>query len=228
MSSSVESSKQELLVDIFSDVVCPWCFIGKRQLEVAIRELSHEQPAVKVTVRWLPYFLNPDAPEEGDPYRPFLDKKFGGAAAVDALLARVQAAALGIGLELALDKITLRGNTLNAHRLIHRFQQRGNADAVVEKLFAAHFQRGEFIGDKALLVKIAVECGDEAGAVAAYLDSNEDSIVVLEQARRAQKAGISGVPFFIFNGKHALSGAQPAQEILGVIHQSLDDGTDTE
>ena len=221
MGSMDKTDKQELLIDIFSDVVCPWCFIGKRQLESALQALAQEQPELKITVRWLPYFLNPDAPEEGDPYRPFLEKKFGGAAAVDALLARVQAAALGIGLELALDKITLRGNTLNAHRLIHRFQQRGNADAVVEKLFAAHFQRGEFIGDKALLVKIAVECGDEAEAVAAYLDSSEDSIVVLEQARRAQKAGISGVPFFIFNGKQALSGAQPAQEILQNIRQAL-------
>lgn len=214
--------KQELLIDIFSDVVCPWCFIGKRQLEIALQVLSREHPEIKVTVRWLPYFLNPDAPQEGDPYRPFLDKKFGGAAAVDALLARVHAAALSIGLELALDKITLRGNTLNAHRLIHRFQQRGNADALVEKLFAAHFQRGEFIGDTALLVKIAEECGDEAEAVRAYLDSTEDTIAVLEQARRAQKAGITGVPFFIFNGKQALSGAQPAQEILGVMHQAIE------
>jgi predicted DsbA family dithiol-disulfide isomerase len=222
MNSGDQADKPTLSIDIFSDVVCPWCFIGKRQLEAALQVLAQEQPDTKVKVRWLPYFLNPDAPVEGDPYRPFLEKKFGGAAAVDALLARVQAAAENAGLELAMDKITLRGNTLNAHRLIHRFQQRGDADALVERLFSAHFQRGEFIGGKAVLLKIAVECGDEAEAVADYLDSSDDSIAVLEQARRAQKAGITGVPFFIFNGKQALSGAQPAQEILGVIHQSLD------
>jgi predicted DsbA family dithiol-disulfide isomerase len=221
MNSGEQADKPTLNIDIFSDVVCPWCFIGKRQLEAALRALAQEQPDTKVKVRWLPYFLNPDAPVEGDPYRPFLEKKFGGAVAVDALLARVQAAAENAGLELAMDKITLRGNTLNAHRLIHRFQQRGDADALVERLFAAHFQHGEFIGDKAVLLKIAVECGDEAETVAGYLDSSDDSIAVLEQARRAQKAGITGVPFFIFNGRQALSGAQPAQEILGVIHQSL-------
>ncbi len=222
MDTSVEPGKQELVIDIFSDVVCPWCFIGKHQLEAALQMLARERPEIRVTVRWLPYFLNPDAPLEGDPYRPFLEHKFGGAAAVDALLARVQAAAQNAGLNLAMDRIRLRGNTLNAHRLIHRFQKRGNADALVERLFSAHFQRGEFIGDTALLVNIAVECGDEAGAVAAYLTSTDDSIAVLEQARRAQKAGISGVPFFIFNGKQALSGAQPAQDILGVIHQALE------
>jgi predicted DsbA family dithiol-disulfide isomerase len=221
MNSGEQADKPTLNIDIFSDVVCPWCFIGKRQLEAALRALAQEQPDTKVKVRWLPYFLNPDAPVEGDPYRPFLEKKFGGAVAVDALLARVQAAAENAGLELAMDKITLRGNTLNAHRLIHRFQQRGDADALVERLFAEHFQHGEFIGDKAVLLKIAVECGDEAETVAGYLDSSDDSIAVLEQARRAQKAGITGVPFFIFNGRQALSGAQPAQEILGVIHQSL-------
>lgn len=213
--------KKELLIDIFSDVVCPWCFIGKRQLEAALQTFSREQPEIKVTLRWLPYFLNPDAPQEGDPYRPFLESKFGGAAAVDAMLARVQAAAQSAGLELSLDKISLRGNTLNAHRLIHRFQQRGNADALVERLFAAHFQLGEFIGDTEVLVKIAVECGDEAEAVTAYLNSSDDSIAVLEQALRARKAGITGVPFFIFNGKQALTGAQPAQEILSYINQAL-------
>lgn len=221
MEATDNPKQPELLIDIFSDVVCPWCFIGKRQLETALQQLARERPNLKVTVRWLPYFLNPDAPMEGDPYRPFLEKKFGGAAEVDALLARVQGAAHSIGLELALDKIALRGNTLNAHRLIHRFQQRDNAEALVERLFAAHFQRGEFIGDRQLLIDIAVECGDEAKAVAAYLDSSDDTVAVLEQALRARKAGITGVPFFIFNGEKALTGAQPAQEILQNIREAL-------
>lgn len=215
-------NKQELAIDVFSDVVCPWCYIGKHQLEIALRELAQESPAVKVTVRWLPYFLNPDAPAEGDPYRPYLELKFGGAAAVDAMLGKVTEAARSIGLELALDRIRLRGNTLNAHKLIHRFQQRGDANALVERLFSAHFQRGEFIGDTQLLVKIAKECGDDAEEVAAYLASSDEStIAVLEQALRARKAGINGVPFFILNGQQAIVGEKPAQEMLAVMRQVL-------
>lgn len=217
--------KQELRIDVFSDVVCPWCFIGKHQLEIALRELAQERPEVKVTVRWLPYFLNPDAPAAGDPYRPYLEQKFGGAAVVDEMLAKVTQAARSIGLELALDKIRLRGNTLNAHKLIHRFQQRGDANALVERLFSAHFQRGEFIGDTGLLIQIAAECGDDADEVAAYLAaSDESTIAVLEQAVRARKAGISGVPFFILNGQQAIVGERPAQEMLAAMRQVLAQG----
>lgn len=222
MNMSTLTDKQELKIDIFSDVVCPWCFIGKHQLEIALRELAQEHPEIKVTVRWLPYFLNPDAPAEGDPYRPYLEQKFGGAAVVDEMLAKVETAARTIGLELALDKIRLRGNTLNAHKLIHRFQQRGDANALVERLFSAHFQRGEFIGDIDLLVQIAAECGDDGDAVASYLASSDEStIAVLEQAVRARKAGINGVPFFIFNGQQAIVGERPAQEMLAVMRQVL-------
>ncbi|HEU0187987.1 MAG TPA: DsbA family protein, partial [Gallionellaceae bacterium] len=91
----------------------------------------------------------------------------------------------------------------------------------VERLFAAHFQQGKFIGDKQLLIKLAVECGDDAAAVAAYLDTLEGSVAVLEQAVRARKAGITGVPFFIFNGKQAMTGAQPPEQMLGIIEQVL-------
>src|SRR5512139_3523998 len=225
MNTGAQMDKQELRIDVFSDVVCPWCFIGKHQLEIALRELAQERPEVKVTVRWLPYFLNPDAPAAGDPYRPYLEQKFGGAAVVDEMLAKVTQAARSIGLELALDKIRLRGNTLNAHKLIHRFQQRGDANALVERLFSAHFQRGEFIGDTGLLIQIAAECGDDADEVAAYLAaSDESTIAVLEQAVRARKAGISGVPFFILNGQQAIVGERPAQEMLAAMRQVLAQG----
>lgn len=221
MQNQAGAGREALLIDIFSDVACPWCFIGKRYLEQTLQKLALEQPALQVKVRWQPYFLNPDAPMEGDAYRPFLEKKFGGPAEVDALLARVQGAAREAGLELALDKIQLRANTLNAHRLIHRFQQQGDANAIVERLFAAHFQHGELIGDNAVLIRLAVECGDDAAAVAAYLNSMEGSVAVLEQAVRARKAGITGVPFFIFDGKQAMTGAQPPEQMLGLIRQVL-------
>lgn len=219
MDAVVKSSSQRLVIDIFSDVVCPWCYIGKHHLEAALQKFSSEQPQATISVRWLPYFLNPDTAPEGEPYRPFLEKKFGGSARVDAMWERLVEAGRNTGLELAFEKIKLRANTLNAHRLIHRFQQRGDANGLVERLFAAHFQRGEHIGDPMVLAQIAAECGDDPAAVQAYLASSEDTSEVLAQAEQAQQAGIGGVPFFIFNGRLATSGAQPPQEILKIIHQ---------
>lgn len=217
-------ANQRLVIDIFSDVVCPWCFIGKHHLEAALHKFSSEQPQVSISVRWLPYFLNPDTPPEGDPYRPFLEKKFGGPARVDAILARVNEAGKSAGLEFAFEKIKLRANTMSAHRLIHRIQQRGDANALVERIFAAHFQRGEHIGDPDALAQIAVGCGDDLAAVHAYLASSEGASEILAQAGQAQEAGISGVPFFIFNGRLAASGAQPPEEFLRIIYQVFGQG----
>src|SRR5512147_2285491 len=124
MQNQTVASGHALLIDIFSDVACPWCFIGKRYLEQTLQILARDKPSLQVTVRWQPYFLDPGAPMEGDAYRPHLEKKFGGAAQLDAMFAKVEAAAHEAGLALSLDKIKLRPNTLNAHRLIHRFQLR--------------------------------------------------------------------------------------------------------
>lgn len=221
MTNAVEAAGQRLDIDIISDVVCPWCFIGKRNLETALEKLFREHPGVSVSVHWIPYFLNPETPPEGDPYRAFLEKKFGGPERLAAIWTRVNEAGKNAGLEFAFDKIKLRANTLNAHRLIHRFQQRGDADVVVERLFAAHFQHGVHISDPLLLAEIAAECGDDRAAVLAYLSSTEGRDEVLAQARQAQESGVSGVPFFIFNGRQTLSGAQPAEVMLQVMLQAL-------
>lgn len=111
-----------LRIDVVSDVVCPWCFIGKRHLDVALAGWRQNHPEVPVAITWQPYFLNPDTPEHGEPYRPFLERKFGGALAVDELQARVAAAGRRAGVEFAFDKIALRANTLRAHRLLHHAQ----------------------------------------------------------------------------------------------------------
>lgn len=224
MENAENAAGQRLVIDIISDVVCPWCYIGKHHLEMALERLSSEQPGVSVAMHWMPYFLNPETPPEGDPYRPFLEKKFGGAERLAAIWARVSEAGKSAGLELAFDKIKLRANTLNAHRLIHRFQLRGDADALVERLFSAHFQQGLHISDPLVLAEIAAACGDDRAAVLAYLASTEGSSEVLAQARQAQESGISGVPFFIFNGCQALSGAQPPEVMLEVMQQVLAQG----
>ncbi|MFA7291177.1 MAG: DsbA family oxidoreductase [Rhodocyclaceae bacterium] len=203
-------------IDIVSDVVCPWCFIGKRQLDAALAQW--QQP---VLIRWLPFFLNPDTPAAGEPYRPFLEQKFGGAAAVEKLWARVSQAGANTGIAFAFEKIALRANTLAAHRLIHRFQQQGSdTQALVERIFSAGFCEGRFIGDPAMLADLAAQCGAGREATLAYLHSDEDAAEVVAQAARIRQLGIDGVPFFIFNGKLALSGAQPPEVLLDALREA--------
>jgi predicted DsbA family dithiol-disulfide isomerase len=214
-----------LAIDIVSDVVCPWCFIGKRRLEAALRGLRAERPDVAPTIRWLPYFLNPDTPEEGEPYRPFLERKFGGPEKLAQIWSQIAAAGRTAGIEFAFERIEVRANTLRAHRLIHRAQKSGNADALVERLFATHFLQGENIGDAEVLSRIAGECGEEydkeAAAALAYLRSGEDAAEVRAQAERGQRLGITGVPFFILNGRLGIGGAQPPEVLLDALRQSL-------
>jgi len=203
-------------IDIVSDVVCPWCFIGKRHLEAALAQF--EAP---VSIRWLPYFLNPDTPPEGEPYRPFLERKFGGAAALEEIWARVRAAGRPAGIAFAFERIALRANTLAAHRLIHRWQQQGDASPLVERIFNAGFCEGRFIGDPVVLADIAAACGADRDETLAWLLSGSEADAVIAQEARLRELGISGVPFFIFNGRLAVSGAQPPEVLLDALRQSV-------
>ena len=206
-----------ITIDIVSDVVCPWCFIGKRHLDAALAQFGKP-----VTLRWLPFFLNPDTPPEGEPYRPFLEKKFGGPEALAGIWGRVREAGHKTGIAFEFEKITLRANTLAAHRLIHRFQQQSGAtEALVEAIFAAGFCEGRFIGDPAVLADLAAQCGDDLDSVLAWLQSDAEAAVVLAQEQRVRQMGIDGVPFFIFNGKLAVSGAQPPEVLLDALRQSI-------
>lgn len=211
-------------IDIVSDVVCPWCFIGKRHLDAALARF--EAP---VSVRWLPYFLNPDTPPEGEPYRPFLERKFGGAEALEGIWARVREAGRHVGITFAFEKIALRANTLAAHRLIDRFQQQGNAgrsNGLVERLFHAGFCEGRFIGDPAILADIAASCGEDRQETVEWLHGEAAVEAVIAQEGRLRQLGISGVPFFIFNGRLAVSGAQPPEVLLDALRQSIALSTD--
>jgi predicted DsbA family dithiol-disulfide isomerase len=211
-----------LHIDIVSDVVCPWCFVGTRRLARALELLRAEGRELAVTERWLPFFLNPQTPPQGEPYRPFLEKKFGGAAAVEALWERVRAAARSVDLELAFEKISVRANTLQAHRLLHWAQQRGPVDALVERLFVAHFQNGEHVGDPAVLTGIAAACGYAADEVAAYLASDADTREVREEERRVRELGVRSVPSYIFDGRSMVSGAETPAILAEAIRRHLD------
>jgi predicted DsbA family dithiol-disulfide isomerase len=213
-----------LHIDVVSDVVCPWCFIGKRHLDVALAAWRKDHPDRPVTVTWRPYFLNSDTPIEGELYRPFLEQKFGSAREVDELLARVSSAGTRSGVEFAFDKILLRANTLRAHRLIHYAQKVGSGgtapDAVIEDLFAANFQRGEYVGDLDVLSAIGGRAGLDTATVRRYLESDEDADTVGSAADEARRSGVSGVPCFIFNQRLSITGAQPPEQIRQAMEQA--------
>lgn len=214
-----------LHIDIVSDFVCPWCFIGKARLKRALDELRAQHPGLDVRVNWLPYFLNPDTPPGGEPYRAFLEAKFGGAKQVDAIHARViEAGAPDVSF--AFERIALRPSTLPAHRLMYRAQAQGmqpaRIAALADGLFAAHFQEGRNIGDIDTLVDIAVAGGDKAEAVRAYLESDADAAAVRKMAAQVQQQGVTGVPFFILNRKLAVSGAQSVAAMGAALLQALD------
>ena len=228
----------ELTIDVVSDVVCPWCFIGKHHLDHALHLWHAEQPQCAVAVRWHPFFLNPDTPEAGEPYRPFLEKKFGGPEKLAEIWQRVNAAGSAAGIEFAFEKIELRANTLNAHRLIHHAQKvmspakpetvslADGTDGIavnklIEGLFAAQFLEGRHLGDRAVLAEVAAESGMARDAVQRYLESDEDAAEVRAAAGEMHRMGISGVPFFIFNNKLAASGAQPPEALLKAMREAM-------
>ena len=213
-----------LNIDIVSDVVCPWCYIGKRHVEQAISQWRAKHPGAAVNVRWHPFQLNPDLPLEGTDRNGYLEQKFGGPQRAKEIYARVAAAGRNAGLELNFDGILKQPNTLAAHALIAYAQTAddgAHADAVAERLFKAYFIDGEFIGDLEVLVAIAVDCGLDAAATRVVLSERAtlDQIAALDVSVREQ--GITGVPFFIFNLKVALSGAQPPEVLLEAMEKSV-------
>lgn len=210
-----------ITIDIVSDIVCPWCFIGKRRLATAIQQVEKEHPNFSYQLRWLPFFLNPDTPPEGEPYLPFLEKKFGSRERVDALFENVRTAGRPYGIEYAFEKIAFRANTLKAHRLLYWAQQRGPVDQLVERLFAAQFQRGEHVGDLETLVNIAAECGLPAEEVRTYLASSQDQDAVRQLERTYRQRGINMVPSFILQNSELIVGAEDPKILADGILRHL-------
>ncbi|MCV2218115.1 DsbA family oxidoreductase [Thauera sp. Sel9] len=217
-----------LNIDLVSDFVCPWCFLGKVRLDRAIEEVKSSRPDLDIRINWLPFFLNPDTPAAGEPYREFLEAKFGGPLKADAVLAKVSEAAAEDGLTYAFERIRTRPNTLQAHRLMYRAQAVGQTPARIQALagalFAAYFQEGRDIGDKDTLTDIAAANGERRDTVREWLDGREDIDKIRRMAEGVRKQGVEGVPFFIFNRKLAASGAQSAAVLGAAILQSLEAG----
>jgi predicted DsbA family dithiol-disulfide isomerase len=216
---STASTPSAPVIDVVSDVVCPWCYIGKRHLEAALASLD-ESGQPRPVVRWHPYELNPGLPAEGVDRREYLERKFGGPARAAQIYERVQRAGTQAGIAFDFERIERQPNTRAAHRLIAWAQGRGDADPLVERLFRAYFIDGRFVGANEVLAEIAHESDLDADAAYAFLSSDVGNAEIAEAEERAASLGISGVPFFIVDGRYGLSGAQPAEAIVEALRRA--------
>ena len=207
-------------IDVISDVVCPWCYIGQRRLAEALARLPAADAARSAAVRWHPFQLNPGLPQAGVSRKSYLEDKFGGPERAAQIYARVAAAGATVGIAFAFDRIEIQPNTLDTHRLIAWAQAQGDASGLVERLFRAYFIEGRAIGDRAVLAAIAGEAGFASAAALDMLDSDEGIDAIALMDKRARDIGVQGVPFFIFNQRVAVSGAQEPDALLQAIAQA--------
>ena len=212
------SAIKPLTLDIVSDVVCPWCYIGKHRIESALALVTD----VPVEVRWLPFFLNPWVTREGISRDEYLTTKFGSVEAYGKIASRVVEAASEEGLVYRPDQVKRQPNTLDCHRLIHwaaRDPSGDKAAAVKQRLMELYFRDGGDLTDSEVLVRAAADCGMDAATVRQRLATDEDVDVVSSQAQEAADKGIGGVPTYVFAGKYAVSGAQPPEQLARAIRQ---------
>ena len=209
-------------VEIWSDVVCPWCYIGKRRFESALAQFAHRDD---VEVEWRSFELDPttqslSTPGEGPGHAELIASKYGmPLAQAEAAVASVTEAAAGQGLDFHLDR-SLRSNTFDAHRLIHLAADHGLQDEAKERFMRAYFSEGEPVGDRAALVRLAVDAGLDGDDVERVLAGEEYADAVRSDEAEARALGISGVPFFVVDRKYGVSGAQPAEQLLQVLDRA--------
>ena len=205
-------------IDVISDAICPWCYIGKRHLERALAILDKQ--GLHFTVAWHPFQLNPDMPREGVDRAQYRLAKFGSAERSRQLDERITETAATVGLEFHLDKLTRTPNTLDTHRLIRLAGQHGVQDGVVEALFEGYFCDGADIGNAEVLTRLGVEGGLEHDDIAAMLASDAGLKEVTSADRMARNAGIQGVPSFALQGHVLFSGAVPADEMAQAFRRA--------
>jgi predicted DsbA family dithiol-disulfide isomerase len=204
-----------LTIDIISDVICPWCFIGKRRLEKAIAAQQHE-----VRVRWLPFQLNPTMPKEGISRREYRTRKFGSWERSLELDANMVAVGKAEGIHFAFDRMERTPNTLDAHRLIWLAEREGVQDAVVEALFRAYFTEGRDISNRQTVLDVVAEAGLDRGKAEAVLNCDDGLEAIKESDELARRFRVEGVPFFIIGGKITLSGAQQPDAFLEAFEKA--------
>lgn len=207
-------------IDIISDAICPWCYIGKRQLEIALPLLAKD--GLAFDVRWHPFQLNPDMPEQGVDRREYRTAKFGSWERSQQMDARITETAASLGLEFHMDRLTRTPNTVAAHRLIGIAGELGVQDALVEALFEAYFCNGADIGDHQTLAEIGSKAGIDRDAILALLAGDEGKQQILAADQMARDAGVNGVPSFALQGHILFSGAVPGAEMASTFIRALE------
>ena len=206
-------------IDVISDVICPWCYIGKRHLERALEILETEHK-LRFTVAWHPFQLNPDMPAEGKDRQEFRIAKFGSLERSRQMDERITEVAANVGVQFHLDKLTRTPNTLKAHRLIWLANRTGVQDGVVEALFEGYFCHGADLGDDKVLAEIGHRGGLDYDDAVALLQGDEGKREVLAGDQMARNCGIQGVPSFALQGHVLFSGAVPAEEMANAFRRA--------
>jgi len=209
------TSSHSLQIDVVSDVVCPWCYIGKHRLERALALA----PDVVVEVNWRPFFLNPWVPREGMSREDYLITKFGSVEAYKGISSRIKDAAAEEGLQYNPERMQRQPNTLDCHRLIHWANSSGAAAAMKQRLMELYFRDGGDLTKLDVLVQAAADVGLDANEMRVRLGTDADVDLVSAQATEASNKGISGVPTYVFARQYAVSGAQPPEQLAAAIRQ---------
>lgn len=200
-------------IEVWSDVVCPWCYIGKRRLERALEQ----RPETEVRLNWRPFLLNPEMPAEGLDRQLYLVKKFGSEARVRRIYGAIAEAGETVEIDFAFDRIDRTPNSVDSHRLIRFAHRHGLGEPAVETTFQAFFLDGRDIGDPAVLLDIAEAVGLDLEMTRAHLESDADIAQVHEENAQAHRLGINGVPAYVFGGRMVISGAQEPAVIARMI-----------
>lgn len=217
-------SPHSVTIDIVSDVMCPWCYIGKRRLEKSAALV----PEIHLETRWRPFQLDPTIPEDGIDRQLYLERKFGSTANVEHVYAPVRAAGEAEGIPFAFEKIRRSPNTFNAHRLIRWAQAAGLQDAAVERLFRLYFVEGGNLAEVAVLADAAAEAGMERQVIERLLEGDSDKAEVRQEIELAQQMGVTGVPTFIVAGRYGIVGAQSPEVLVGAISRAVEEQMGTE
>ena len=207
-----------LSVDVISDVICPWCYIGKRRLEKALAAVQGKH---EVRVQWLPFQLNPAIPKEGVSRKEYRIKKFGSWERSQELDAKVIAVGETEGIHFAFDRMERTPNTVDAHRLIWLADQQGCQDAIVEALFRGYFTEGRDISNRQKLIDVVVEAGVDRQRAETMLNSDDGMDAIKNAEGLSRRHRVDGVPFFIINNEIALSGAQQPEAFLEAFRMAV-------
>ena len=209
--------RQTISIDLVSDVVCPWCYVGQKRVEKAIESLSD----IDVDIRWRPYQLDPSIPAAGKDRREYMLAKFGSEQRIREIHARIEPLGAAEGIDFDFEAIKVAPNTLDAHRVVRWAANSGPGvqNAVVKRLFRLYFEEGANIGDHLVLVHAAADAGMDAAVVEALLPTDTDRDAVAQEVATASRMGITGVPCFLLEGRYAVVGAQETATLTDAIRQ---------